>query len=70
MRRGGVRPRAAAVSDDPAEDEAHAADFPPGIPFVPAGDIADLHWRLHAERDRVYADAGDDEALIRVPGMD
>jgi NADP-dependent 3-hydroxy acid dehydrogenase YdfG len=57
------------VSGDPAEDDAHAADFPPGIPFVPAADIADLHWRLHAERNRVYADAGDDEALIRIPGM-
>src|SRR5882757_1193736 len=50
-------------------DEQHLANFPPGIPRVPAADVAELHWHLHTTHDRVLASAGNVDAFFRVPGM-
>ncbi|MFG1350434.1 SDR family NAD(P)-dependent oxidoreductase [Xanthobacter autotrophicus] len=42
----------------------NASDFPPGIPLVAAEDVAELHWRMHRDRDQVEVFAGDIDVLL------
>lgn len=54
----------------PGHDDApNAAHFPAECPRVKSEDIADLHWKLHTERDHSEAIIGDIDRLYAIPGF-
>jgi NADP-dependent 3-hydroxy acid dehydrogenase YdfG len=47
------------ASDDPAVPQHETSAFPPGLPLIPAAQVAELHWHMRVARDSAYTDAGD-----------
>lgn len=51
------------------DDAPNAAYFPPEVPRIKAEEIADLHWRLHIERNNCEATIGNVDRIFAIPGF-
>ncbi|MEC5341504.1 hypothetical protein ABRZ24_02595 [Brenneria populi] len=51
------------------DDAPNAAYFPAECPRVKSEDIAELHWKLHTERNNGEAVIGDIDRLYSIPGF-
>ena len=47
--------------------DGNSQNFPPGIPVLEAGEVAELHWQAHLGNSAVEVYAGDIAALLKVP---